>query len=377
MGCSPDGARTLEASPDGRVDSENGDCGWTVALGDGKVLWVVCDPNALPGGLTNSVAVSEPDDRAPTFQQANFVRPAPTDVGRCSDKGGAASWINGVTAAPGRVPGTTLVTAFFIHGCRASLLDRSDVGDYGVATYTYEHGSTATWSAQVHRWDLFPGAWSSGERNVTFGAGAVYDEGHQYAYGCHPDETPDWVNEQQCSVVRAAVGQPVGVRASWEVWRGDEEGWAACTVDPPAAPDCSEASFRRALEAAAPMEMPLPGVEQADGFTPQQFSVSWSERLDAFVSAAPRAFGDPTLRIRVADAPEGPWSDPGDVSVECDPEVVDDGFNCYHFAPHPPLGDATSMPFGFHDAGHEGPADVALVSVPWCELEDLAGRPCP
>ena len=39
-------------------------------------------------------------------------------------------------------------------------------------------------------------------------------------------------------------------------------------------------------------------------------------------------------------------------------------------------GHDTTMPFWFHDAGHEGPADVALVSVPWCELEDLAGRPC-
>ena len=63
--------------------------------------------------------------------------------------------------------------------------------------------------------------------------------------------------------------------------------------------------------------------------------------------------------------------------VECDPEAVDGGFNCYHFAPHPSLGDTASMPFGFHDAGHEGPADVALVSVPWCELADLVGRPCP
>ncbi len=336
----------------------------------------MCDPTALPGGLTNSIAVAEPDDRRPAFQLSNFVAPAPQDIGRCSDRGGAASWIDGVTAAPGPTAGTTLVTAFFVHGCRASLLDRADAGDFGVATYVYRHGSTDPWTAQVHRWDLFPGAWSSGERNVAFGAGAVYSDGYQYAYGCHPDETPDWVGEQQCAVVRAAVGQPVGVRASWAVWRGPGDGWQACTVDEPGASDCSEASFRRAVEAAAPMDMPLPGGEGTDGFTPQQFSVSWSERLDAFVSAAPRAFGDPTLRIRVAEAPEGPWSEPGDVPVECDPEAVDGGFNCYHFAPHPSLGDATSMPFGFHDAGHEGPADVALVSVPWCELGDLAGRPC-
>jgi len=69
------------------------------------------------------------------------------------------------------------------------------------------------------------------------------------------------------------------------------------------------------------------------------------------------------------------------VAIDCDPGAVEDGFNCYHLAPHPGLGDADSMPFGFHDAGGDGPDDIELVSVPWCELEALApdgaGSACP
>jgi len=147
-----------------------------------------------------------------------------------------------------------------------------------------------------------------------------------------------------------------------------------CTPDRTDPVGCSDESWQAAVGAAAPLEMPLPDGEGPDGFTPQQYSVSWSDHLGRFVSAAPRAFGDPTLRIRVADAPEGPWSAPGDVPIDCDPGAVEGGFNCYHLAPHPELGDDTSMPFGFHDAGGDGPDDIELVSVPWCELEAL-GRP--
>lgn len=368
--------RVLEAVPAGRVDSQNGDCGWTVPLGDEKVLWVVCDPTALPGGLTNSIAVSDPEDRSPPFQEANFVPPAPADVGRCSTRGGAASWIDGVTAAPGRAAGTTLVTAFFIHGCRASLLDRSDAGDFGVATYTYVHGSTGIRRTQVQRWDLFPGRWSSGERNVALGAGAVYHDGYQYAYGCHPDETPDWVNERQCAVARVPLGAAVGARESWAFWLGPGLGWAACTPDAAASPSCSEASFRAASEAAAPLDMPLPDGEDPAAFTPQQLSVSWSDALELFVAAAPRAFGDPTLRVRVARAPEGPWSPPGDAPLDCEPDAVPAGFNCYHVAPHPEIGTRDHLPFGVHDAGNPTSADLELVEVPLCELALLADRPC-
>lgn len=336
------------------------------------MLWVVCDPTNIPGGLANSVAVTRPDDRTPPFQSENFVPLAPSDVRRCSEEGGAASWIDGVTTAPGAEPGTVLVTAFFVHGCRARLLDGRDPGDVGVATFTYTPDTVSPWHAQVLRWDLFPGAWSSGERVVTFGLGAVYHDGFHYVYGCHPDEEPDWDGEQQCSVARAGRLAPLGGRLVWAFWRGEAEGWVGCEADRTDPIGCSEESFRTALDAAVPLELPLPGIEGADGFTPQQFSVSWSDHLQRFVSAAPRAFGDPTLRIRVADAPEGPWSPPGDVPIDCDPNAVEGGFNCYHVAPHPELGDATAMPFGFHDAGHEGASDVALVAVPWCELAGLA-----
>lgn len=372
-GCSTsEGTRELTAATDGRLDSRNGDCGWTAPFDGERVLWVVCDPNALPNGRSNSVAVTTPDDRTPPFQAADFVPLAPTDVGRCAEEGGAASWINGVTTAPGPTPGAILVTAFFVHGCRVRLLDRRDPGDMGVATFTWTPGTEAPWRAQVLRWDLFPGAWPGGERTATFGSGAVYHEGHHYAYACHPDEDPDWVGEQRCAVARAGRLAPLGARLVWSFWRGEEEGWVGCTPDRAEPIGCSDESFRAAVEAAAPMVMPLPAGEGPEGFTPQQFSVAWSEQLGRFVSAAPRAFADPTLRIRTAAAPEGPWTEPGDVPIACDPGAVEDGFNCYHLAPHPVLGDADSMPFGFHDAGHDGPDDIELVSVPWCEIESLA-----
>lgn len=373
-------ARELAATRDGRVDSRNGDCGWTAPFDEGRVLWVVCDPTALPNGRSNSVALATPDDRTPPFQQADFVPLAPDDVGRCAGEGGAASWINGVTTAPGREPGSILVTAFFIHGCRVRLLDRRDPGDMGVATFTWTPGTEMPWRAQVLRWDLFPGTWPSGERTATFGSGAVYHEGYHYAYACHPDEDPDWVGEQRCAVARAGRLSPLGARLVWSFWRGEDEGWVSCTPDRREPIGCSDDSYRAAIEAAAPMVMPLPEGEGPDRFTPLQFSVAWSEHLGRFVSAAPRAFADPTLRVRTAAAPEGPWSEPGDVPIDCDPGAVDGGFNCYHLAPHPDLGDATSMPFGFHDAGGDGPDDLELVSVPWCELATLAprdgGGPC-
>jgi len=370
------GAVELSGAAAGRVDSQNGDCGWTAPLGDGEVLWVVCDPTALPGGLTNSVAVTGPEDRSPPFQPVNFVPPAPSDLGRCADLGGAASWIDGVTTTAGASVGTTLITAFFIHGCRVSMLDGSEAGTVGVATATYVHGSTDTLRSQVLNWDLFPGAWSSGERTVLFGRGAVHDGDYQYAYGCIPEASPSRTNEAQCSIARASVDSAVGARESWAFWRGADDRWVACTPrgDDPAR--CDEASFRAAVEAAAPLDMPLPDGEGPEGFTPLQFSVSWSESLGMFVAAAPRAFGDATLRVRVATSPEGPWSEPGDVPVDCRPTAVVDGFNCYHFAAHPELDDRDVVVFHAHDAGNPTSADLELIEVSRCEVMALAVEPC-
>jgi hypothetical protein len=101
-------------------------------------------------------------------------------------------------------------------------------------------------------------------------------------------------------------------------------------------------------------------------FVPESFAVRWDPQREVFVSAAPQSLSAiDDLWIRVAQRPEGPWSLPADVSIDCPQEAggSDDAFECRHHAPHPEvLDDPDRMVFSHFD-GTTSPETIHTVEV--------------
>lgn len=86
-------------------------------------------------------------------------------------------------------------------------------------------------------------------------------------------------------------------------------------------------------------------------FGAPELSVHYDERLDKYVMVHTEGYGATTLAWRVADAPEGPWSDPGDLLRP--PESFEPDAFVYAGKGHPELAGAdlvaTYVPSSFED----------------------------
>lgn len=184
---------------------------------------------------------------------------------------------------------------------------------------------------------------------------AVVDGDHVYAYACAPGELTAWAN--------VAPGQPTPDPGRCDVSR--------VRADAVGDPSRYEAWNGTAFEAGAtpaPLALPAPVSPRPEPPVPSgQFSVARAPDGVGFVmlyTPWPGYIGVGDLRV--APAPQGPWSAPVRITLpDCDLEYV---AACYGVNLQPDFFEPGRLAFGYYDRLHQPPTQKGaylLTSVPF------------
>jgi hypothetical protein len=317
------------------------DCGQSVALGDGRALWLYCDTvlfdadGALELFLNTSSALAEPDaplvmidQRDRRGEPVTLIDPAP-GYPPCEASQRSFTWPTAAAVVPDDTAGRDRVLIYFENVC--VLPGEVDAYDVGVAEVVYDHDEPQDPNRPLRATVLEPRLFPRADRAV-YGLAAVLDADgdHVNVYRCPASDDP-------CTVARAPVDD-VADASAYRYWDG--EGW-----QPEAA-------------AAAPMIMP-------DTLQSTKASVEWVDDLGVYVMASHPVTETETVVLRAARAPEGPWSDPVEVPL---PACA--GFYptiCFAVEVHDHLSDAAKLGLTWFDPtyepGGESPTRFAQVAV--------------
>lgn len=340
----PPGARgptVLESSEpvappaDSPIELVRRDCGFTVPLEDGHVLWVFCDTTQWdPDGrlrffVGSTAALSTPE--APTMLRETlddqgrpmpFVRPE-RSYPTCDDPFEPSIWPMSGVALPG-ADGAQRILVYYLNVCLEP--GGADTLDMGLAELVYQPGTgldALPLRAELVEPRLFPEQGEGG----TYGLAAVTDDRFVYVYWCEQGEHP-------CQVARVAHAHVADADA-YRFWDGDT--WSA------------------AIDDAAPLHLDEP----IAGLKP---SVAWVDPLDRYVMVNTDAFNQ--LDVRFATRPQGPWTDrhlyalPG-----CDAGFPE---NCFAAEIHAHLSTDDSVAVGYFDPSRPVGAarSTRLVEIP-------------
>lgn len=287
------------------------DCGFSVALTGGDVLWIFCDStdanaagsfsyflnNTAGYGFAPSLTkVREPLSGGKPVQ---FIRPSPGYNPCTGAHAGEQHSIWPMSAAVVSAPGANdKVVIWFENVC-------SDPGS-GIAGYTQISVGVATYEHNPNDADplpelaagaqvLDPNLWKASPDGHTFGEAAVFaQDGYYYLYRCRGF----W----GCQVARVRKGQ-VSDTGEYRYWTGT--GWSTINPDGPT--------------------LALTGGDEPAG----AFNVVWLPEMGVYGMGyiefpGLSIPGVDAVRVRVADTPAGPWGPPDEIR-----NGSDCGTGCY------------------------------------------------
>jgi hypothetical protein len=353
------------------TNSRSGDCGWSVPLHDGKVMWIGCDPINMGLGLSNTAGIapaSDPD--AVTLQTSQLI---PPPAGTCPDAPGHAyhRFVHPQSATGVISATTTRVVMIFNTGCWHTDLEELEEAanrDWtsGIAELTYDPANPTTpLTATVLSYDMWPSEWSDGTLNEPYLSIHYAQDDGFYAYACDVERWIGSSDDGRCTVARAATTANLADHASWSYWNGTTSTW----IDTTCIAACTETDRRTADQQATAITVPTDPAESDPSGTqaPVIWTMAWDDELDLFVQSQLQHHWTRNAWIRFSDNPVGPWTSPIQVPLACDGGVA-----CYHIAPHPELL-AGSLAFHYYDRAHDAtPNDWRFFSVPLCELDTAA-----
>ena len=316
------------------------DAGISVALRDGSVLWLFGDSSQVDRGgnlqyFVNNTAAWAPagastatQDAAPGGAPVQFVAPTGAAWICPADRPTRAMWPLSAVRTDGSGQ-RDVVTAFFGNVCLGD--EPLEIEPRGVALvrWTYDPASPPAGQAitgTVVTQQLFP-------VGQEYGTAATTDGTYVFGYDCDaPPDGPgvEWPDQfGPCTLGRVPVAS-AGTRSAWTYWSGG--GWTA-----------NEAS-------AAPV---VPG--SSGGDDPKapvaSMTVAWDEVHDVYVMAySPWPGFTDRIFVRVATAPQGPWSDVVEVALPgCDDTIGRDGYLCYAGTVQPQLSSPGLLGLGYYD----------------------------
>lgn len=340
----PNGAPTpVGPAPSSPIANIDRDAGVSVQLRDGSVLWLFGDSSQVDQGgnlqyfVNNTAAWAAAGtptvtrDAAPGGVPVQFVSPAGSGWTCPPERPNKAMWPTAAvrTDAGG---GRDLVTAFFGNVCLGSGWLNIEARGQSVAQWTYDPANQPIGqpiqATSVLNHELFTGQ--------DFGQAATTRtvSGTTYIYGYKCDTPPDgpgveWPTEfGPCRVGRVPV-QSVSVRSAWRFWNGSS--WV--------------------IDAAQAVGI-TPGPSSQDPRAPVAgATVTWDETHDVYVMAySPWPGFTDRIFVRVATAPEGPWSDVVTVSLPgCNDTINTDGYYCYAGTVQPALSEPGLLGLGYYD----------------------------
>ncbi|UDY34094.1 DUF4185 domain-containing protein [Dermatobacter hominis] len=316
------------------------DAGVSVPLRDGSVLWLFGDSSQVDrsGSLryfVNNTAAWAPadspnvtQDAAPGGAPVRFVSPVGTPWSCPADRPTRAMW----PLSAVRTDGTgqrDVVTAFFGNVCLGD--EPLEIEPRGVALvrWTYDPADPPAGepiTGTVVTQHLFPVGHEHGTAATTDGT-------FVYGYDCEsPPDGPgvEWPDRfGPCTVGRVPVAA-AGTRSAWTYWNG-----AAWTSN--------ETSAAPVIAGSSGGEDPRAPVAS--------LTVSWDEVHGVYVMAySPWPGFTDRISVRVAPAPQGPWSDVVEVALPgCEDAVGRDGFLCYAGTVQPQLSRPGLLGLGYYD----------------------------
>jgi hypothetical protein len=280
------------------------DCGFSVPLPEGGVLWVYCDTtqfgvdDRLRWFVNTSAALATDDEplvmldhQAADGRVEPFLQPD-LDYPVCGDGEGRFTWPMSGVLVDQATSAEPAVAIWYHNVCVVP--GAFEGQDAGLAVFQLPGappspdlapGERPVLRAEVVDDRVIPDPADGGP----FGQAAVRVGDEVYLYRCPRSSEP-------CDVARVAADlDAVADRGRYEVWTG--AGWAPHGADG---------------SASAPMDMP--GARR--GLKP---TVAWLEELGLFVYADNLMVDPGTALLRVARSPWGPWSEPVEVDLPgCD-----------------------------------------------------------
>ncbi|HPU39057.1 MAG TPA: DUF4185 domain-containing protein [Microthrixaceae bacterium] len=319
------------------------DAGVSVQLRDGSVLWLFGDSSQVDAAgnlkyFVNNTAAWAPagtptvtSDAAPGGVPVQFVSPAGSSWTCPPERPNKAMWPTAAvrTDAGG---GRDLVTAFFGNVCLgSSWLDIEGRGQ-AVAQWTYDPNNKPIGqpiqATSVLNHELFSGQDFAQAATTRTVSGTTYI----YGYKCDtPTDGPgvEWPTEfGPCRVGRVPV-QSVSTRSTWRFWNGSS--WVV---------DSAQAVGITPGPSAEDPRAPVAGA-----------TVTWDEVHDVYVMGySPWPGFTDRIFVRVATAPEGPWSDVVTVTLPgCNDTIGANGYYCYAGTVQPELSEPGLLGLGYYD----------------------------
>lgn len=337
------------------LESIDRDAGVSVALPDGSTFWVFGDSLArnADGSLryfvNNTAAWARPGqptvtrDAAVGNQPVLFAAPTPTDPPCAAPNIHPVFWPLSAVAVPNGA-GTTRVIVYVEKICLGDAPLQFAGREVAVVDWIYDPAHPP--DGQPIRSTLVA---ASVFPTHGFGSGAVIGgDARIYTYSCDPPS----IGCQVARVAPSSVGDPTAYR----YWDGS--GWG---TDP---------------ASAVAMTMPAgPGSEGAN-LPVASFGIAYDGAVDRYVMAYMPwpGIGDTAL-VRIAESPQGPWSDAVPVRLNGCADAADgQRYFCYAVAPQPQSSSAGHVAIGYYDqmvAVLPDKGSYVVVNVPFVVVEGL------
>lgn len=330
-------------SPIATVDR---DAGISVELNDGSVLWLFGDSSQVDWAgrlqyFVNNTAAWAPAG-TPTVTQDAVVGGAPVQFVSATgstwtcpaDHPKKAMWPASAVRTDGSdgPGGRDLVTAFFSNVCLGDGFLQIVAKGMSVVQWTYDPADKPI-GAPIQGTVVNHELWATQEYGQAATTRTVGGTTYVYGYKCvtPPQGTPLWPNVLgPCHVGRVPVAS-VASPSSWRYWNGSS--WV---TDP--------------AHSAAVIPGPAPGV--ADTRAPiAGATVSFDSTHGVYVMGySPWPGFTDRVFVRVATAPEGPWSDVVEVALPgCNERMGSAEFYCYAGTVQPALSEPGLLGLGFYD----------------------------
>ena len=359
-GGSPSSTRVVGPPPGHPLWTIDRDAGVSVRLRDGSVLWLFGDSSAVdangdpryfvhntaawaaPGALTATRDAVGADGRPVAFSS-----PGPGSLPCPPTHPRPAMWPLSAVARPDGVSARDIVTAFMGNVCLGlGFLEILPMGT-AVVEWTYDPAAPPDGRAvigTVRNQFLFPPG------TPVWGTAAVIgDDDLLYVYSCDgPADGGPVTAYGPCRLARVPAAAAPD-RSAWRFWSGDSS-WSAD------------------IAAAAPLTLP----DGVDGYGVPVASLSVTRDVahGAYVMAySPWPGFTDRLHVRVATAPEGPWTAPVEVLLPgCGDTVAGVTHACYAGTTQPAFSGPGLLGLGYYDQLiRVGPSagGYLVVSVPF------------
>jgi hypothetical protein len=313
------------------------DAGISVELADGSIMWLFGDTaiTERDGGLRFFVigtAAWAPADQ-PTVTQDHIDRtgspvafatptadfpPCPADI--------PVSGMWPASAVTYRVGGRERIVVWLENICLGDASRGVGVG-MSVAELWYDPANPPAGepvTARILNQRLFP--------RRGFGLAAVLGDDHDvYTYSCDAPMAGGWPTEYgPCYVARVDLDQ-VHDPSAYRVW-SDGGSWER-------------------LIAAHPAPLDMPSSEPTRRFPAGSVSVVEDPTVGGYVMVySPWPVRSNEFEVRVADHPQGPWSEPSAVALDgCNDVIAGTEYNCYAATAQPAFSAPGTLGVGYYD----------------------------